>query len=449
MLITFTIQNWMSFRDKAGFSMVASKEQQHGTRLAKLNKYRMRTLPTSVIYGGNASGKTNLFLAISFAKQFIIRGSQPDALIATEPFQLNEEYLRTPSLFTFEILIKGDIYEFSFSVTAAQVIEEKLVQITSTSEKVLYHRKADDPDPHFHSSIENQRLKFAFEGTRDNQLFLTNSVSQKRNEFRSIYDWFNQTLVLVAPDTRFESFEHFVTEGSPLYETMNTILPNLDTGISNLGGEEISLDMVNLPEPVKQDLKERVKNGMTVKMNSVDEKFIISRANDKLSVKKLYTYHRDSDGKKVRFEMKQESDGSKRIIDLLPAFLDLAGTKTPKVYIIDEIDRSLHSLLTQQLLEVFLSSCSNDTRKQLLFTTHDLMLMNQDFFRRDELWITQRRKDGSSELISFAEYDDIRSDKDIRKSYLQGRMGGIPNIMADQILANAHAGGTSAYGRRW
>ncbi len=70
------------------------------------------------------------------------------------------------------------------------------------------------------------------------------------------------------------------------------------------------------------------------------------------------------------------------------------------------------------------------------------MLMDQDFFRRDEMWITQRRNDGSSELISFSEYDDIRSDKDIRKSYLQGRMGGIPNIIADQILTQRSSGDT-------
>jgi uncharacterized protein len=444
MLISFTVQNWMSFRDKTGFSMVASKEQQHGERLAKLGKYRMRALPTAVIYGGNASGKTNLFKSIAFARHFIIRGSQPEAMIAVEPFQLDKAYLPSPTRFTFEILVDENIFEYSFSVSASRVFEEKLIQITSNSEKLLYHRLEDDPDPHFHSSVDDKRLRFAFEGTRDNQLFLTNSVSQKRDEFKTLYDWFNQTLVLIAPDTRFESFEHFVTEGSPLYETMNAILPNLDTGISKLGGEDISLDLINLPEPMRLDLKERVKNGMSVKVNTGDEKIIISRKDDKLSIKKLYTYHRDSDGKKVRFEMKQESDGSKRIIDLLPAFLDLMQTKIPKVIIIDEIDRSLHSLLTQQLLEVFLASCSNETRKQLLFTTHDLMLMDQDFFRRDEMWITQRRNDGSSELISFAEYDDIRSDKDIRKSYLQGRMGGIPKIIADQILTHNQSGETSA-----
>ncbi len=164
-----------------------------------------------------------------------------------------------------------------------------------------------------------------------------------------------------------------------------------------------------------------------------DEKIIVSREEGELKARKLYTYHLDSSGKQIPFEMKQESDGSKRIIDLLPAFLDLARSAGPKVYVIDEIGRSLHSLLTQQLVEVFLSSCDSESRKQLLFTTHDLMLMNQRYFRRDEMWITERRQDGSSQLISFSEYEDIRNDKDILKSYLQGRMGGIPHVLAAQL----------------
>ncbi|MDA3823095.1 MAG: AAA family ATPase [Bacteroidales bacterium] len=440
MLINFTVENWMSFRDPTNFSMVASKEQQHGERLTKLPKFRMRTLPTAAIYGGNASGKTNFFKAISFAKQFIIRGSQQDALITVEPFKLDTASRQAPSRFSFEILVEEDIYELSFSLSATKVIEEKLVRILSTSEKVLYHRIAGNPDPKLHASVQSQRLKFAFEGTRDNQLFLTNSVSQKLDVFKKIYDWFTNTLVLVAPDSRFNAFEQFITEESPLYERMNAVLPKLDMGISQLGGEEISLDLLLIPDALKQDLKEKVTNEISVKINDKDEKIIVSRQDGELSVKKLYTYHIDSDGKKTRFEMKQESDGSKRIIDILPAFLELAETKASKVYIIDEIDRSLHSLLTQQLITVFLESCSDSTHKQMLFTTHDLMLMSQSLFRRDEMWITQRKQDGSSELISFAEYDDIRNDKDIRKSYLQGRMGGIPNIITDQIFNISNQG---------
>ncbi|WP_081623732.1 AAA family ATPase [Sediminispirochaeta bajacaliforniensis] len=356
-------------------------------------------------YGGNASGKTNFFKAINFAKHFIIKGSLPDYQINIEPFLLDEVSRTKPVVFIFEILVEDDIYEFLFSLTTKEVLEEKLIKVTSTSEKLLYHRHHNDPNPQFHSSIRSKRLEFAFEGTRENQLFLTNSVSQKLAVFAPVYNWFAQTLVLVAPDTRFESFEHFVTEGSHLYETMNAILPNLDTGICHLGGEEISMDSLPLPETLKQKLKKDAREGLSIKLNNDDEKIVITRQNGELNVKKLYTYHQNTEGTNTRFEMRQESDGSKRIIDLLPAFLDLAETGVPKVYIIDEIDRSLHSLLTRQLLEVFLSSCTETNRKQLLFTTHDLLLMNQSIFRRDEIWITERKPDGSSEMISFSEYE--------------------------------------------
>lgn len=434
MLINFSIENWMSFRDKASFTMTATKEQQHGNRLSKLKKYRLRVLPTAAIYGGNASGKTNFFKAINFAKQFITRGALPDYKINIEPFILDDNSRSQPVVFTFEILIGDDIFELLFALTSSQVIEERLTRISSTSEKVLYHRKKDDPNPQFHSSITNQRLKFAFEGTRENQLFLTNSVSQKITAFQDIYRWFSDTLVMVAPDTRFESFEHFITEGRPLYETMNKILPNLDTGICHLDGEEYSMDSLPMPEALKQRIREDARNNITIKINNKDEKIIVTSQDGEISVKKLYTYHRNAKGENTRFEMRQESDGSKRIIDLLPAFLDLADARIPKVYIIDEIDRSLHSLLTKQLLKVFLSSCSEHSRKQLLFTTHDLLLMDQAIFRRDEMWITERSFDGSSKLRSFSDYKDVRNDKDILKSYLQGRMGGIPNIIVDQLF---------------
>jgi uncharacterized protein len=443
MLIDFTVENWMSFRDQTNFSMVASKEQQHGERLKKLHKYRTRVLPTAVIYGGNASGKTNFFKAIAFARDYIVRGSQQDSLIITESFKLDPKYRQIPTRFTFAFLIDDDIYELSFSLTASKVMEEKITRIFSTSEKVLYQRTYGDPNPHLHSSIQNQRLKFAFEGTRDNQLFLTNSVSQKLATFRHVYDWFANTLVLLGPDSRFNGFDQFITEGSPLYDRMNEMLPQLDTGINLLSGEEISFDLLQIPDALKNDLKERIQEGMSAKINEKDDKIIVSRQEGELIAKKLYTYHYDAKGERIRFDMKQESDGSKRIIDLLPAFLELADTKASKVYIIDELDRSLHSLLTQQLVSVFLESCSNTTRKQMLFTTHDLMLMHQSLFRRDEMWITERKKDGASELINFAEYEDIRNDKDIRKSYLQGRMGGVPNIIATPMCPISHTGDAS------
>jgi AAA15 family ATPase/GTPase len=209
MLLRFSLENWMSFRDPVSFSMIASQERQHGDRIAKVDKYQMRVLPIAAIYGGNASGKTNFFKALNFAKSLIIKGTQPDGIINVETFRLDDSHkLDKPSRFSFELLINEIIYEFSFSLTKNLIIDEKLVQFSSHSEKILYHRK--EGKPNFDNSIDkDQSLHFAFKGTRDNQLFLTNSVSQKIDTFRPIYDWFKNTLELVTPDSRFSLFSIF------------------------------------------------------------------------------------------------------------------------------------------------------------------------------------------------------------------------------------------------
>ncbi len=429
MIISFSIENWMSFRDLVSFSMVASRERQHGDRVPKVAKYQTRILPIAVIYGGNASGKTNFFKALSFVKDLVLRGTGPDSLIPVEPYRLDSSSADKPSRFRLELLINEIIYDFSFAVTRKAVVEEKLVQITSTSEKVLYDRKGNAPN--FDSSLDKDKfLHFAFKGTRDNQLFLTNSVSQKVDMFKPVYDWFKDTLELIAPDSRFKPFEHFLDEGHPLYSTMNEMLPQLDTGISHLGGEEIPFENIPFSESFKSRLQENVQEGMSIRFlaSPTNERFIITRKAGELIAKKLVTFHSKSDGTETKFDIRQESDGSQRVIDLLPAFLELSATRSKNVYVIDDVDRNLHSLLTRQLIEAYLSNCSTDSRAQLLIASHDVLLMDQELFRRDEMWVAERNREGSSELFSFSDYKDIRYDKDIRKSYLQGRLGGVPRI---------------------
>ena len=435
MLISFSLENWMSFRDKVTFSMVASRERQHGDRVPSLSKYQARVLPIAAIYGGNASGKTNFFKALGFARKLVVRGTQTDGLISVEPFRLDAEWMERPSRFCFELLINEIIYEFSFAVTREKVIEEKLVLITSTSEKVLYDRR--EGKPNFNESLaKDQFLQFAFQGTRENQLFLTNSVSQKVDNFRPVYDWFNETLELVAPDSRFEPFDLFLDEGQPLYTTMNEMLMQLDTGIARLGGEVIPFENIPLPESLKTKIQEEVKEGMTVRLRDElsRERFVVTRKNGELIAKKLVTFHPKADGTEVKFEIRQESDGSQRIIDLLPAFLELYSQVSKKVFVIDEIDRSLHTMLIQGLIEAYLASCSAETRSQLLLTTHNVLLMDQQLLRRDEMWVAERDASGASTLLSFSEFKDVRFDKDIRKSYLQGRLGGIPRILMPGVL---------------
>lgn len=265
---------------------------------------------------------------------------------------------------------------------------------------------------------------------------MNNAISQKIEDFRPVYDWFNNTLNLIAPDTRFGLFEQFLNEDSLLYTKMNEMLRQLDTGITRLAGEEVPFGNSPLSEPLKEKLQEEVKEGTSVQLfnKAMNERFVITRKNGELIAKKLFTYHSKADGTEAKFEMRYESDGSQRIIDLLPGFLDIAESGSRKVYIIDELDRSLHTNLTRSLIEGYLSSCSADSRSQLLMTTHDVLLMDQQLLRRDEMWVSERDTSGISKLFSFSEFKDVRYDKDIRKSYLQGRLGGVPKILLDYVF---------------
>ena len=435
MLISVSIENWMSFQHKATFSMVASRERQHGERLTQLPRYSMRVLPIAAIYGGNASGKSNFFKALAFAKQFVVEGTGFEESIPVDPFLLNQNSAGEATKFWFELLIEKEIYEFSFSVTWDRVTEERLVLILSTTEKTLYHRVGDEIE--WDQSIEGDKfLKFAFQGTRENQLFLTNAVFQKVKNFLPIFNWFKNNLVLISPNTRFGPFEFTIDDSKPLSKVMGEFLKQLDTGIEHLGLEEIPFDSMQFPEQFLQQIKRDVSEGKTLNIldDSTGRRYSITRTEGKLLAKKLMTYHRTQEGREAIFEIDQESDGSLRALDLLPAFLGLANKSTPKVYVIDELDRSLHTLLIRTLLETYLATCSASSMTQLLFTTHDVLLMDQSLLRRDEMWVAERDSQGSSALTSFSEYKDVRYDKDLRRSYLQGRLGGIPNILLKQTL---------------
>lgn len=449
MILRFSVENWMSFRNKASFSMIASRESRHGERVPRLEKYGARVLPIATIYGGNASGKTNFFQALNFAKKLVVAGTPTDRPILREPFCLDDNVLEQPSRFSFELLIDEVVYEFSFAVTSKRVVEEKLVMIKSYSEKVLYDRQENEPN--FDSSLsEDDFLKFIFMGTRDNQLFLTNSVSQQVEKassqgksFRQVYNWFRDNLVLVAPDARFGPFEKFLDEEHSLYAGMKEALPRLDTGIARLGGESIPFKNVPITESIRSALQKEIGEGESVAMRiwkgdpskSTDEHYVITRKNGELIARKLVTYHKKFDGTEIKFEISQESDGSQRIINILPVFLEASAANSKKVFVVDEVNRSLHSLLTKKLIEGYLASCSEQSRSQLLMTTHDVLLMDQQLLRRDEMWVAERDVSGVSSLIPFSDYKDIRYDKDIRKSYLQGRLGGIPRILLSDNFA--------------
>lgn len=431
MLINFSVTNWMSYRDKVRLTMIATREQQHGDRLFNPDKYPFRVLPSAVIYGGNASGKSNLFKAINFARHFITQPTRPDLPIGIEPFKLDPVASGEPVSFEFEILIEDHLYRLSFSLSGTEVLEEKLERISANSERILYHRVSGSSKPGLHSSLKKdyQRLWFAFLGTQKNQLYLANCKYQGLKNFEKVFDWFAQTLLIVTQDSRFEEFHPYpyLDDTDERYKVISGILDNLDTGITQLRWENLPLNTPLIPEELKQQVNKSVGDGQYVRISprSDSELVILAyRQNGEFGFRKLCTQHGD-----VRFEMREESDGTKRTIALLPALMALVYSETPKVCLIDEICLSLHPNLLRELVKLVLFRTGGSKRSQLLLSTHNHILMDQALFRRDEIWVTERDQRGHSRLMNFSEYGDIRSDKNIVRSYLQGRMGGVPDIL--------------------
>lgn len=427
MIVSFAVENWMSFRDRAEISMVAGSERQHGSRVARVKKLRLRVLPVCAMYGGNAAGKSNLCKALAFAKQMVTKGTKPKGLIAVRPFKLDQEASRKPCRFHFEILVEDVVYEYEFAVTREAVQEEKLTEIGSSRETVLFHRQSDGS--YSGAAMSDEFMKFVGQGTRPNQLLLTEAASRNVKQFAPIYDWFSDSLQIILPNSFFQNTDLFIHAGG-VGEGFGDMLRSLDTGITRLGSQPVAKESI---PPFFLALSEDVEEGERRHYITDTERFILARKGGEISAEKLVSFHTRTDGGEVMFDIDEESDGSRRLFDLLPALMRNIKSNSKRVYVIDELDRSLHTLLSRRLLEMYLAGCSAESRRQLLFTTHDVLLMDQkNLFRRDEMWVAERDMEGVSSLISLAEYKNIRYDKDIGRSYLRGLLGGIPRLLLQE-----------------
>jgi uncharacterized protein len=422
MIVSFSFENWMSFRDKVTISAVAGKQFGHIERVPWVKEYKTHILPVLAIYGGNASGKSNIFKALEFVQELITKGKGIDEEIDVQPFLLSPGFVERPSRFWFELLVNEKIYDYSFSVTRKAVCEEKLVEVRPASERTLYERKQGN---RFRIYSKNKDLEYIKRSTRGNQLFLTSCTLLNNEEYKDIYEWFRYWLKLVSPEALFGNLESILGDKKSLqYKWMNSMLGELDTNIIRLDSEDV--EDANIKNLVK-------KLPAIVGLRGGGERYFTQLQNGETNVKKLVLYHKGKGKGGVKFSAAQESDGTMRLLELLPAFFacevySKAKGETGVVHFVDELDRSIHYLLLHRLLENMLSSCNANSRSQLLFTTHDLLLMDQELFRRDEILFVERDDFGVSSVIPLSEYKGIRLDKDIRKSYLQGRFGGIPKI---------------------
>lgn len=426
MLVQFAVENFMSFRDKVVFSLRALEGAPASQ--AYVDGQGLRLLRCAAIYGANASGKSNLVRALTFCQQLVLSGKKSNERIPVKPFRLDPESTRGPSQFEFELLLSGAIYSYGFRIDAETVLEEWLFRTPSgRDEELVFERRFESANPERAAfdfgpvlSTDTNRLQFVGfvgEGTRRNQLFLYEAVERNVVEFEPVLNWFRGGLKLITPETKYTSLVQRVHEDPGFRMFLGSYLAGADTGIAGLTTRKSDLGRIPGMPPEAQE--------SVVRSFMFSERMLTTEEGRFIDVD-LRTQHRDSHGQEVQFAVDEESDGTRRLMHLAPSLHpsgQAAGTS-----VIDELDRSLHPLLTRKFVRDFLSG-NPQSHEQLIFTTHDTNLLSRDLLPAEAVWFVEKDPKGCSHLYSLAEFDPAQLEQlgdSLEAGYLSGRFGAIP-----------------------
>lgn len=432
MLVRFYVTNYLSFADKTEISLIAGKNLPSDEQLTDLDGFRV--LRGAVIYGANASGKSNLVKAIANAQSIILRSNEKEDLLPDKRFRLRKKASLKPTEFEFEFHSDNQTFSYGFSFYPDRVQEEWLYEIGPNTERLIFERDSGGlrlDRVRFSEKSAKERLKYMYEDLLPNQLYLTElnnrniSNIESSEVFLKVFNWFRSRLVVLFPQSRFRNW-HFIDQDEKLYSLMKEFLSSFDTGIYDITLEKRARAEISnlIPEELLSQIEAKKTAATKYAIASPNyDHFIVENQNGKFIYREFCTTHRADEGDVV-FHINEESDGTKRLTDFIPIFASLGNND--KIFIIDEIDRSLHTELTHALLNLFLHK-SGIHQSQIVSTTHDVWLLNLDLFRKDEIWFVDKDKNGMSKLVSLHDFKP-RKDTNIRNAYLKGRFGGVPLV---------------------
>jgi AAA15 family ATPase/GTPase len=435
MLKRFIVENFLSYKDENILDLTAGRTESHRNHTVNYSNPKVRILKSAIIYGANASGKSNLIKAMEYAKSIIVEDLE-EVSTNKKYFRLSNSTIKKPTQFEFEIEIDNRFFSYGFSsvLNTKTISEEWLFEIGRGSPKRVFERKEDKielgeilKNRHV-DSIRNIFETYAFGmKNKSNKLFLSELSDLEIEEvtvLNDIYNWFDKKLIILYPDTQFGNISSLGADND-LYRIFKKYLNRFDTGIVDISSIEENFEesFKKFPNELKIEIEKDLSG------ENRDKKIILRGTNgmfltiykdeeDELKVQKLGLIH-DNEIKDI-FELQDESDGTKRLFDLIPLI-----TKFKEDYsvIIDEFDRSLHPKLTKAFFELFYNF--NDSKSQLIVSTHESTLLDLELVRRDEIWFVEKGKNGASELFSLNQFKE-RYDKKIEKAYLFGRYGAVP-----------------------
>lgn len=441
MIVSFSVSNFRSFSSEQTLSLVASNRLSgsHEDHACSIPGTKEKVLKTAVLYGANGAGKSNLFKALHYLKSIALKPRKKNSGMAREKFCFGAE-ADEPSEFDLQFIADSKLYRYGLKVDDDKIIEEWLYEVVGSKQKILYERIIDE-NGNVHVEPGNKKFKTGKLGALfkvgglQNQSFLatiqaTLDSADYDGELTNIIKWFDDNLTFIGPDSSFGSLGHLLASDSKFLTFAGDFLRSASTGVTHLQPQktEISEEELRnlLPKKFVSKLLEDIvedKDGIAVISLEQGNELLIERSEENHFYRiSIQAAHEHQQGKIIPLDLSEESDGTRRLLNLLPALHFLQSGNT--VFFIDEIDRSMHPILAKQFLEFFLKSCQGG-RHQIIITTHESNLLDLDMLRRDEIWFAEKDQAGASHIYSLADFN-VRTDQDIRKRYLQGRYGAIP-----------------------
>lgn len=406
MLLEFRVRNFRSLRDDAVFSMAASPDLQFldthtlETGLDKLP----RVVSAAAIYGANASGKSNLVKALQFMQGMVLTSSQvqPDTESNLTPFRLREDANNFATLMEATFIIDGVRHQYGFECTRKRILAEWLLVYESSKPQAWFSRNYDEKKERYNYSYSDYftgRKSVWEAATRKEVLFLTTAIQLNNEQLKPLYQKLTSELVILPDGARIGlDYSTSFAEKAGNTERMAALLAAADTGISsvviqNQGGKQVHFDF-STNQPQISDVELKVPH-----------------------------FGHKGEGRDYLFEMAEESVGTQLFFNLSGPLLDIL--ERGRTLIVDELDSSLHPLLVQRVVEMFQSPEINSQGAQLVFTTHDVSLLDSHKMRRDQIWFTEKDNDQITHLFPLLDFSP-RKGEALEKNYLGGRYGGIP-----------------------
>lgn len=440
MLRSFRLGNHRSFRDEQELLLMPSAQGDERS-----------AVPVAAIYGANASGKSNLLNGLEFMRSAVLESFalwEPEGAIPRSPFKLTRGARQEPSVFVIELVTDGRRYTYGFALDDDCVREEWLYSYPEKRKRVIFERERDEIKLGSTVTEMKAKLEVLEELMRPNALFLSACARLKLDPLMPVYRWFNRSLRIRPGSDPFgvtTTVARFLAEDSGNRKRLLTLLAAADVGIMDIQVDEyedpraireISLMEKDLAE-LERKSREHESGRYWREIATTRDRLERLRSRGPRRRIDLKFVH---DGADEAFELREESAGTRNWLALIPAVLTALGSAS--VFVVDEIDASLHPLLTARLVSLFQDRETNPNGAQLIFTTHDTSLLGtmlgDQVLDRDQIWFVEKKR-GTSDLYALSDFKP-RKEQNTERRYLAGSYGAVPVLdrtsFADAVLGS-------------